>query len=139
MLFVLAVLSKSSVVMLPCVLLLLAWWRTGRVGWRDLGRAVPFFAVSLAAGLVTIWFQYHRTITAENLAHSNPPLVRMIVAGRAVFFYLGKLLWPRPLAMIYPRWVVSAGDAAGYLWPLGVVALLAAAWAGAAGSGDAAR
>ncbi len=129
-LFILAALSKSSVVMLPCVLLLLAWGRAGNVSWRDLRRTLPFFAVSLAAGLLTIWFQYHRTINAENLAHANPPLVRLLVAGRAIGFYLGKIFWPRPLAMLYPRWDVSTADASNYLWPVGVVALLAAVWWG---------
>ncbi len=129
-LFVLAALSKSSVVMLPCVLLLLVWGQTGKVNWRDLRRMLPFFAVSLAAGLLTIWFQYHRAITAENLAHANPPLVRLLVAGRAIGFYLGKIFWPRPLAMLYPRWEVSAADGWNYLWPVGVVAATAAVWWG---------
>lgn len=129
-LFVLAALSKSSVVMLPCILLLMAWWRTGRVQWRDLGRTVPFFAISLAAGLGTLWFQYHRAMTPESLVHSNPPLVRLVAAGHAICFYLGKVFWPQPLAMLYPRWNINAADVLGYLWPALVAALLAASWWG---------
>ncbi len=126
----LALLSKPSIVMMPRVLLVLARWRTDRVRWRDLGRTVPFFVASLAAGLATLWFQYHRAVSADNLAHANPLPVRVILVGRTVSFYLGKLLWPHGLAMIYPRWEFAAGDLAGFLWPAGVALLLVVAWWG---------
>src|SRR5205814_6744109 len=29
---------------------------------------------------------------------------RCLIAGRAIWFYVGKLLWPHPLSFIYPRW-----------------------------------
>ena len=126
--FVLAALAKSSVVMLPCVLLLIVWWQDGRLRWRDLVRTAPFFAVSLAAGLLTIWFQYHRTMTAEHLAHSRPLVERVLMAAHAVWFYFGKILFPSGLAMLYPRWQVGVGDPRSYVAPLGLAALLAAAW-----------
>ena len=41
---------------------------------------------------------------------------RCVLAGRIVWFYLGKLLWPAPpLLFIYPRWDGRRG-ASGYLW-----------------------
>ena len=69
------------------------------------GATVPFFLVSLAAGLLTMWFQYHR-------AHERgKPGARQSTAGAGAQragarrgFYLGKILYPRPLAMLYPRW-----------------------------------
>ncbi len=128
--YALALLSKSAVVMMPCVLLVLAWWRTGRVGWRDVVRTIPFFALSLAAGLATLWFQYHHSVSAESLSHANPLPVRLIVAGRTILFYLGKLFWPQRLAMIYPRWTFPAGDVAGFVWPAALAALFGGAWWG---------
>lgn len=126
--FVLAALSKSSVVMLPCVMLLIVWWQDGCWRRRDLGRTAPFFAVALAAGLLTLWFQYHRAMTAESLAHAAAPAVRVLTAGRAVWFYLGKIVFPHRLAMLYPRWEISAEDPWAYLAPGGLAAVFAVLW-----------
>jgi tetratricopeptide (TPR) repeat protein len=51
-------------------------------------------------------------------------LERCLIAGRAWFFYLGKLLWPAKLSFVYPRWQIDAGAAWQYLYPLGAVLLL---------------
>ncbi len=126
--YVLAALSKSSVVMLPCLLLLLTWWQDGRLRWRDFLRTAPFFAVSLAAGLLTMWFQYHRAMGAAGLAHARPLALRMLAAGQAIPFYLGKVVFPYPLAMLYPRWQLDLRNPVCYLAPLGLAALLAVGW-----------
>jgi tetratricopeptide (TPR) repeat protein len=122
-LFVLAMLAKSTVVMFPFAILLHAWWRRGRIGASDLGRSAPFFAVSLALGLVTMAFQAHRAIGAAVVTTAGLG-ARLGGAGLAGVFYLGKSLWPAGLMPIYPRW---PDDRLG----LGVVAWLAAAGAGA--------
>ena len=125
--FALALGSKSSVVMLPCVLLLVAWWRHGRVRWQDVRRSCPFFGLSLAAGLVSLWFQ-HRTMMPAEMAAALPPVARAALLGKAIWFYLGKAWFPYPLVMIYPRWRLLPTGPMDLL-PLGLLLLLCAAFA----------
>jgi len=49
---------------------------------------------------------------------------RCLIAGRAIWFYAGKLLWPYKLTFIYPRWAVNTGSAWQYLFPVGVLVVL---------------
>ena len=54
---------------------------------------------------------------------------RLAAAGDAVWFYLGKLLWPEPLITIYPRWQIDAGLWASYSPLLTVILIFAILWA----------
>src|SRR5207247_6777141 len=49
---------------------------------------------------------------------------RMLIAGRAIWFYVGKIFVPVKLTFIYPRWDVSASDPLQWVYPIGVVAAL---------------
>ena len=53
---------------------------------------------------------------------------RLIIAGRAIWFYLGKLVWPHPLIFIYPRWQIDASQALAYLPALGAAGGLIVLW-----------
>jgi len=92
--------------MFPAVLLLYAWWRRGRIGWRDIAEDVPFFAVSIVLGLVTIQLQ-----TARAMAHIPAPSEglpgRIGAAGPAALFYLAKAILPLNLMPIYPDWSLA--------------------------------
>ncbi len=123
-LFLLALLSKSSVAMLPVILLLLAWWRRAKVTRRDLLRTIPFFALSLALGLVTVWFQRHNAIGQE-VVRAEGAASRIAAAGWIVWFYLCKILLPVGLCAVYPRWEVDGSSLLSFL----PIALLCAATA----------
>ena len=126
--FVLATLSKPSVVMLPIVLALCVWWRRGRIGWRDGVPIAPFLLISAFASAWTIWEQkFHASAVGPEWAQTWPE--RLIIAGRAIWFYLGKLVWPHPLIFIYPRWEIHSWQWMAYLPLLAATLGLIVLWA----------
>src|SRR5207244_9457554 len=53
---------------------------------------------------------------------------RLIIAGRTIWFYLGKLMWPHPLIFVYPRWEISPSRLTAYLPLLAGLAGLVVLW-----------
>src|SRR4030095_1675748 len=125
--FMLATLSKPSVVMLPFVVGLCIWWIRGKIGWRDALALAPVAAISALASAWTIWEQkFHAHAVGPDWAQTLPE--RLIIAGRAIWFYLGKLLWPHPLIFIYPRCDVHPSQLVAYLPLVSAIAALIALW-----------
>jgi tetratricopeptide (TPR) repeat protein len=127
-LFVLALLTKTAVVALPPVLLVLFWWKRGKLSWeRDLKPLVPFFIAAAAGGIVTVWVeQKFCTELGETFAFSV--IDRCLIAGRLFWFYLGKLFWPSNLILIYPAWNISSHVWWQYLFPLAAFGLFIGLW-----------
>ncbi len=125
--FVLALLAKTAVCTLPAVLLVVIWWQRGRVRLGDVLATIPWFILGLAMGLVTIVAEREQS-GAHGSAFHFTWAQRTIIAGRDVWFYLSKLIWPHPLLEIYPRWHLA--DLHGWAWcyPLAVVLLVAMLW-----------
>ncbi len=126
-LYVAALLAKSVTASVPAVLLVIDWWKRGRVKWRDVALLAPFFAVGLELSYLTVWME--KTYVGAQGEEWNLSLVeRLLVAGRAVWFYAGKLVWPNRLIFFYPRWTIDTRAGWQYLFPLGAVALLGGLW-----------
>ncbi len=127
-LFLGALLAKSTACALPAVILLLAWWRRGRLGWQaDVLPTLPFFALSLGLCAVTAWLEKNH-VGAQGPDFALSPAQRWLVAGRAFWFYPGKLFWPAHLCLIYPRWQPDAAVWWQWLYPAGAVGLLLGLW-----------
>jgi Flp pilus assembly protein TadD len=127
-LFLLALLTKSVTATLPAALLVVLWWRRGRLRARgDVLPLAPWLALGIASGFFTAWME--RThVGARGPAFALGPADRLLVAGHALWFYLGKLAWPANLTFIYPRWVIRAADPLAWAFPLAVLAALAVLW-----------
>jgi protein O-mannosyl-transferase len=116
-LFLFGLLSKSVIVTLPAALLVVFWWKRGRIAWkRDVMPLLPFFAIGIISGLFTAWVE-RRYFGAEGSEFALSFIDRCLIAGRAVGFYLYKLLWPVDLVFIYPRWHIDATAVWQYLFP----------------------
>ena len=125
--FLLATLSKPSAVMLPFVLALCVWWMRGKIRWRDTLAFAPFALISAVASTWTIWEQrFHARAVGPEWVETFPE--RLIIAGKAIWFYLGKLVWPHPLIFIYPRWHVDSSNVVAYLPLMAAIATLIGLW-----------
>ena len=101
--FLFGLLSKTSIVALPIVLLGMAWWQQGKIGKKDLLRSIPFFLLALGFGLLTIYAQGHGAIRGAIVQTETFP-ERLAESAWAVWFYLWKTVFPINLMAIYPRW-----------------------------------
>ncbi|GIH20376.1 tetratricopeptide repeat protein [Rugosimonospora africana] len=96
LLFVLAVLSKSTAVALAVCLPVLDYCRGRRFGWRLVAEKVPFGLVALAGGLLTLHFR----VDTDSLYHYTL-LDRAILVCSALVGYLVRAVVPYPLAFAY--------------------------------------
>lgn len=116
-----AIACKSSTIILPFVLCLVAWWLEREWKWWRVVQVMPIVLFSLASGLLAMWTQQAEGAQVAILARSWPD--RLATAADAVWFYLGKLLWPYPLEMTYPAWHLDTSSVLTYV-PLAVLMIL---------------
>lgn len=123
-----AMTSKTSTVVLPMVLGLCAWRMEGRwTWWRNIRQLSPLLLMSVLAGIFSIWTQSLEG-AGQNQVWALSGLQRVVVAGKALWFYLGKLIWPHPLVMIYPRWEISTTSALDWLPTIAAVVMTWMLW-----------
>src|SRR6266481_2115745 len=128
-LFFLGLLSKTAIVTLPLAWLVVLWWKRGWISLRrDVVPSIPFFFLSAAAGLMTRWVESGNIAYKASTALAFSPVDRCLIAGRAFWFQLGKVLWPSHLMFVYPRWEINAAVGWQYLVPLAVLGLLGIFW-----------
>lgn len=117
-LYLLALLSKASVVVLPALLLFIDWLIDGR---RDVPRMLvektPHVALAMVFATVAA-FAKTRIIAAATISETA------LMAAKSTVFYLKNLFWPSGLTPLYP-YNGPVTLASGDFWlPLLVIALL---------------
>lgn len=126
--FVLGLLAKSAIAPFPVAMLVVVWWMRGRIAWRrDVVPLLPFFALGMISGLLTTWVE-RWFMGAHGSVFSLTFVDRCLIAGRAVWFYLYKLLWPADLILVYPRWRIDATEAWQYLPTAALLLTCALLW-----------
>jgi tetratricopeptide (TPR) repeat protein len=127
--FVLALFAKSLTATLAGALLVVFWWQRGQLAWRrDILPLLPWFVLGATLGLFTGWVE-RSVLRAQGADFAFTFPDRLLIAGRAMWFYLGKIFWPADLIFIYPRWQIDASTASWtWLFPITLLALLAGLW-----------
>lgn len=127
-LFLLSLLCKTVTATLPAALLVVLWWRHGRLEWRrDFRPLLPWLVLGAAAGIFTAWVEQYY-VGARGERFDLPWLERGLVAGRAFWFYWGQIVWPFRLNFIYPRWIPDASLWWQWLYPLATLMLTVVLW-----------
>jgi len=116
-LFFCALLSKTVTASLPVAILLILWWKRPKLASKDVLPLLPMLLAGAGMGLVTIWMEKHH-VQAVGDDWSLSFIGRLLVAGRAIWFYLAKLAWPCNLTFIYSKWNVDTARPGLYLFPL---------------------
>ena len=118
-----ALLGKTATATLPAVLLVVLWWQHGRLEVkREVVPLLPWVAVAIAAGAITVSVE-RALLSGIDASLSQTGMERLVIAGRAWWFYLGKLVWPSNLSFLYERWPVDPANVATYLPLLAAVTL----------------
>jgi tetratricopeptide (TPR) repeat protein len=116
-LYCLALLSKTTACTMPAALLLSLWLKKLPIDRKRWGDIVPFLLLGLAMGLLTMrWEDVHQGTVGSDLGLSMAD--RLLIASRALWFYLGKLLWPSQLSFVYTQWKIDSSDPRQYFWLL---------------------
>lgn len=124
LLFLAALLTKTSVVGFPFVILLIIWWKRGRIRVEDIYRLIPFFAAAITIG----FFDAILIKTGMGYSYGLTIIDRILIAGRAIWFYIYKLLFPFNLMAHYPRWQINPYNPLQYAFPLSLVIMIWLLW-----------
>lgn len=125
--FVLGLLSKTVICTLPVALLLWIWWRRPSPMGKHLLLLAPLLCLAALGTWLVIWRE--NTLLEGKTFESRFLLVeRLLIAGRALWFYAGKLLMPVDLVPIYPHWTVDTQAVVPYVFPLAAAMVIVAAW-----------
>ena len=125
--FAAAIFAKPTAVVLPIALVftqLLLPYRSNASIQDSFGnqllRVAPFFMISLMFGLITM--ESEGLSSGDNMP-DLPFVERPFVAATALWFYLGKAVFPFSISPLYPPWNV---DTSSLLWWLSLSLFIAA-------------
>ena len=98
--FVLACVSKPMAVTLPVLLVVLDVWKGRGITLRSVVEKIPFFALSVVIGIITLGTQSESGAIADATTFSV--VERSIIAGYGYVMYWVHLVWPHTLNAFYP-------------------------------------
>lgn len=106
-LYLLALSAKTTACTLPAALFLILWLQNKPISSKRILQIIPFLVLGLTMGALAVWWERYHQGTSRAVFTFLSPIERVLVASRAVWFYLSKLIWPSNLTFIYPRWDIA--------------------------------
>lgn len=116
--FLLGMLAKVSIILLPLVLLLVDRWQEKRVDKSNLISKAPYFAISLTLGLIAV-------LGKQKALDSSTVFDKLLMACKSTVWYLQHLLIPERLSVLYPYRGQISMESLDFQIPLVVIGFLA--------------
>jgi tetratricopeptide (TPR) repeat protein len=129
--YALALTSKTTACTLPAAMLLVLWLQREPIGGRRIIHLVPFVAMGIAMGAVSILWERHLgnyTSFQKGFSLSFSAPERLLIATQALWFYAAKLVWPASLTFSYPRWDINPANPLQYLGSIGCLGIALLLW-----------
>jgi Tfp pilus assembly protein PilF len=124
-LFLLALLSKTVTCSLPAAILLILWWKRGKITFKDVKPLLPMLMLGVALSAVTSHLEHTRVgARGPDFNWSFPD--RCLIAGHAICFYAMKIVWPHPLMFMYPKWDLHLNRELQLVYPAVVLIVVGA-------------
>ncbi|MBC7784246.1 MAG: hypothetical protein H7144_10430 [Burkholderiales bacterium] len=99
-LFAAALLAKTTVAVLPAVILVIIWWKRGTWTRRDLLPLAFPLVLAAAAGMLTSYVERNPYLVgATGPDWSLSPPQRAALAGQTTWFYVPRVLLPHPFVL----------------------------------------
>src|SRR5262249_4208690 len=127
--FVAALFSKTVTCTLPVAIALVLWWKRQSFRWRSLWPPLPMVLLAIPAGMLTALVE-RQHVGAKGPEWDLSFIERLLIAGRAVWFYLVSIIAPVNLTFIYPRWSIDTSQSWQYLFPVAAILGIALLWMG---------
>lgn len=125
--YALALFSKTTACTMPAALILILWIKHIPLKAKRWLQVAPYLLFGLAMGIFTVWFELTHQTTGR-LALGLNPVNRTLLAGRALWFYISKLILPLKLCFSYPAWKIDENDPRQYVWLLGCLIMAWSIW-----------
>jgi tetratricopeptide (TPR) repeat protein len=125
-LYTFALFSKTTACTLPIAMVLILWFKHIPVRKRQWRLIVPYIFLGIMMGLVTLWWEQIRGSSGTVLKLNF--IERILLAGKALWFYLGKLILPINLTFSYPLWDIDWTNPSHYIWILAVAGAAILIW-----------
>jgi tetratricopeptide (TPR) repeat protein len=103
------------------------WLKREPLTGKRLLQIVPYVVMGVGMGLFVMWWESHHQGTGTVNLGLNIA-AKILIAGRAFWFYLWKLFWPVDLTFSYPRWNINPASIWQYVWPTASASVVFCVW-----------